>query len=276
MNKPLTVLITNYNTSDFIEILLYALKKLTKNDYDVFINDNGSTKKHRKKLLQLATQHSNVFLHFRDSKGERGSLAHGRALDSLMPEANSKYTAVFDSDAIVLKKNWDEIFINQLDENVKITGTPLSETVSVDKPYDFPFQFVILFETETFKNLRISWQPKGKEAQAGFDTAWELKPKYTNAGFQGRVLIGRNTRRWKKGPFHELLGIGEYYLHNDKEIFASHFGRGHTLGSAKYRKGTNFIYRIPKVGRILRMARGKQEKKKWIITCRKIIDKSVI
>ena len=37
----ISVLITNYNTLKFIELTLYALRKLTKNSYCVFINDNG-------------------------------------------------------------------------------------------------------------------------------------------------------------------------------------------------------------------------------------------
>lgn len=265
-NKLLTVLTTNYNTSDFIEISLYALKKLTKNDYSVFINDNGSRKKDLAKLLNLSEEHDNVFLHFRNSKGERASLAHGRALDVLTKQVNTKYTVVLDSDAVVLKKNWDQDLINKINDEVKIVGSYWEEA------RNFPSQFVVLFETEIFKQLDISWQPKLK-IEPGFDTSWELKPKYFNAGYKGAVLVQKNTRRYEQGPFNALLGVEEYYLKSGDEIFASHFGRGATLGSAKYRKGTNFIYRIPKIGRLFRMARGKQEKKKWISIAKSIIDK---
>lgn len=279
MEKQLTILTTNYNTADFIELLLYSLKTFTKNDYNVLINDNGSRKRDLAKLIKLSEKYSNVFLHFRDSKAERASLAHGRALDELMKMSNTKYTAIFDSDTAVLQRNWDEILINKLNEKVKIVGTPLvskdliSEGDST-KTYDFPFQFVLLFETDVFKNLNISWQPKEK-LEKGFDTAWQLKPKFTQAGFTGEVFIEKNTRLYKQGPFHELIGVAEYYLNQNSNIFASHFARGSTLGAAKYRKGTNFIYRIPKIGRIFRNSRGKKDKQKWIDICHKIIDKEV-
>ena len=279
MQKQLTILITNYNTSDFIELLVYSLKKLTKNDYNILINDNGSKKNDLAKLIKLSEKHSNIFLHFRDSKTERASLAHGRALDELMQMANTKYTAIFDSDTAILQKDWDESLINKLNEKVKIIGTPLSNKVSAlkgdgIKTYDFPFQFVLLFETDIFKRLDISWQPKEK-LEKGFDTAWQLKPKFTLAGFEGEIFIEENTRYYKQGPFHELIGVAEYYLNENSNIFASHFARGSTLGSSKYRKGTNFIYRIPKIGRLFRNHRGKKDKQKWINICHKIIDKEV-
>lgn len=276
-NKNLTILITNYNTTAFVELLLHALKKLTKNEYNVLINDNGSSLTDTAKLLKLARKYNNVFLHFRDSKGERTSLAHGRALDSLMPLYSSKYTAVFDSDAVVLQKNWDEKLIQLFNDKVKIAGTPLAgagnnPAKNNPKTFDFPFQFVLLFETEIFKQLNISWQPKIIQEQ-GFDTSWQLKPKYLSAGFEGKILIEKNTRLYNEGPFCGFLGVIDYYLNEGEAIFASHFGRGTTLGSAKYRKGTNFLYRIPKIGRLFRMARGKRDKKKWISICRQIIDK---
>lgn len=273
--KILTVLTTNYNTSDFIELLLYALAKLTKNKYTVLVNDNGSPKRDILKLLDLARRYNNVFLHFRNSKGESGSLAHGRALDILMKAVRSPYTAVFDSDAVVLQKNWDEILINQLDDQVKIIGSPLPRGSAGGKPADFPFQFLVFFETKTFRDLAISWKPEpGKIGEDGsvHDTAWQLKPKYLGAGYQGEIFIAKNTRSFKQGPFANLLGVAEYYLNEGDEIFASHFGRGSTSGSAKYRKGTWFANRIPYLGRFFRTTRGKREIKEWIKISKNIID----
>ena len=270
-NKLLSILITNYNTADFVGLLLYSLKKLTKNDHLVVINDNGSSRKEILKLLDSAKKYDNVYLHFRKSKGETASLAHGKALDILMKEVNTKYTAVFDSDAVVLKKNWDELLINRLGDKVKIVGTPLGKDWSGNKPYDFPFQFVVLFKTEIFKKLNISWQPKDTMCNPAQDTGWELKLKYTKAGYRGDILIAKNTRFYKKGPFKNII-CAEYYLKGDSQVFASHFGRGSTMGACKYmRNGKKYFYKIPLVGRYFLKQKGKEEKNKWINKCYDII-----
>lgn len=276
--KLITILITNYNTSHFVELLLYSLKKLTKNSYKVLINDNGSKDKDIKNLLAVCRNYPDIFLHFRNSKGESGSLAHGAALDILMNQVDTPYTAVFDSDVVVLQKNWDEFLISQINEKVKITGSPLPKESAIDKPSDFPFQFLVLFETEVFKKMGISWKPDFKGSIPGLncDTAWELKPKYTKAGYSGWILLAENTRSFKQGPFANLLGVAEYYFKMGEPIFASHFARGSTSGSAKYRRGTLFINRVPYLGRVFRVMRGKKEIKEWIEISRKIIEKQAL
>jgi GT2 family glycosyltransferase len=49
----LSVLIVNYNSADFVETSLYALKKLTQNPYQVFIRDNNSKLQDFLKLKKL-------------------------------------------------------------------------------------------------------------------------------------------------------------------------------------------------------------------------------
>jgi len=53
MLKPkITILTVNYNSADFIELMLYALSKLTKNTYQIFIADSANTRKDDYKRLQ--------------------------------------------------------------------------------------------------------------------------------------------------------------------------------------------------------------------------------
>lgn len=270
----LTVLITNYNTVDFIALTLFALKNLTKNEYVVLINDNGSQPKELKKLIKLAQRYDDIYVHFRDCGNESGSVAHGKALDILMKNVDTKYTAVFDSDATVLIKNWDQFLINQLEGQVKIAGTPQAKVLNNKKPDDFPFQFITLFETKIFKDLSINWQPQtNKDGFISYekDTAWELREKYLKTGYIGKILDVKSTRIYKDGPFRNLI-VCEYYINNGKNIFGSHFGRGATLGAAKYK---NFLYKIPFIGRYLKKLRGLKEKKLWIKKCYEIINQQI-
>ena len=260
----LSVLIVNYNSADFVEISLYALKKLTKNPYQVFIRDNNSKLQDFLKLKRIAKKYDNVLLE-RIETNLTGSMAHGTALNALAKKVNTPYFSILDADATWLKKNWDQILIEKINNQVKVAGTQASG----DKPKDFPLMFAILLETETFKKLNIDFRPQDMEKNQ--DTGWGLKQKYLGAGYKGEVFKIKNTRDYKKGPFACLCGIGEYYLDGEKAIFASHFGRGSTLGANKYSRGSQkYFYKVPVLGKYLLQKRGEKEKKEWISICQKI------
>ena len=101
-----------------------------------------------------------------------------------------------------------------------------------------------------------------------------MRDVFLKNNYQEKILICKNTRNYKKGPFKDAI-CAEYYLETYKNIFASHFGRGSTSGAHKYRKGCGISYRLPIIGRYLRVFRGKREKNKWIKICREIVDRQV-
>jgi hypothetical protein len=80
----------------------------------------------------------------------------------------------------------------------------------------------------------------------------------------------RITREYKEGPFRDVI-CGEYYLEGYDEIFACHFGRGSSLGAAKYKKW-NKLLTLPIINSIARKLKGYKERKQWLDTCRKIIE----
>ena len=126
------------------------------------------------------------------------------------------------------------------------------------------------------QSLEIDFRPEGdpRDLKTFKDTAWQVEEKFLGNGYKPKLISMKSTRFYKTGPFHKLIGVAEYYLDGYHDIFASHFGRGTTLGRAKYRKGwKKRIYAIPKVGGALIRSKGKREKKKWIKICRKIINK---
>lgn len=278
METELTILLTNYNTTDLIGVTLEALPKLTDRSYIVLINDNGSKPVEMNRLIKLAQRFPNVWVHFRTCEGEASSLAHGTALDTLMQHVRTRYTAVFDSDATVLLKHWDTLLISQLNGQDKIIGTPRLEegmVVGTDLTAGFPYQFIVVFETAAFQALNISWKPDisflGPRMTPEHDLAWEVQQKFQEAGHQGIVFLAKNTRHHRTGRFHELLGVAEYYL-PDSRLIGSHFGRGSSAGAAKYNAGwRKQFYRIPWLGSQLRKRRGDMDKQHWITICKKII-----
>jgi hypothetical protein len=270
MKAKTTILIVNYNSSEFINLSLYALKKLSSNDYLVYIMDNNSERQDYEKLKQFISEYDNINL-WRKETDLTGSIAHGTALNELTKKVETPYFSILDADATWLKKDWDKILIKQLNEKVKCIGTQ----APVGKSENFPLMFAILFETETFKKLNIDFRPE--DIAKSQDTGWELREKYLKAGFQGKNIEYLNTRVYKKGNFKDLIGVGEYYLDKDySQIFASHFGRGSSLGRAKYNKSKlKYLYKIPFIGSYLIKKKGLNEKNEWIAICKKIINEQL-
>jgi len=273
MKPKLTILIACFNDQDFIEVSLYALSKLTKNPYQVYILDNGSKLKNYEKLKRICSKYNNVFLE-RKETDLRGSLAHGTAFNYLIKKVDTPYFSILDADATWLKKNWDEILINKLKGNIKVIGTQAPINKILQKPLDFPLMFAILFEAKTFKKLNIDFRPKNLVKLQ--DTGYEIRKKFLGAGYRGANIEIKNTREFHNGPFRKLI-VAEYYLNGGEKIFASHFGRGATLGICKYGTGhgVSSIYKIPYVSIPLRYIKGYMEKQKWIKICKKIIDEQI-
>lgn len=261
----ITVCIVNYNTSDFIRLSLYSLEKLTHYPFTVLICDNGSNWRDRRQLKKVIEKYENIQLFFR-RQTEKGSVGHGEALNILVEKIDTTYGVILDADAIFLIKDYDAILINQLDDKVKIIGAPtISGTI---KPDDFPLTFAVLFDTKVFKSLHIDMRPT--DPQMGKDVGWQMREKFINRGDKGKVLVAKSTRKYKRGPFRNIICV-EYYLPGKTQIFCSHFSRGSTLGVAKY-KEWNKLLSLPYINRFARKLKGRKEKKEWLTICKKIID----
>lgn len=245
---------------------LYGLAKLTENKYKVLICDNGSSYFDKEKLKRIASKCSNIELIFRKQSAS-GSMGHGEALNLLIKKIDTPYGVILDADAVFLKKGWDEILINQLDDKIKIIGAPPAKNPI--KPTDFPSVYATLYATEIFKFLKIDMKPK--DTKRGLDTGWEMREKFLENGYKCKVLDARNTREYKEGPFRDVI-CAEYYLPDYDGIFSCHFGRGATLGAAKY---SNHSLSLPMVSYFTKRVRGWKEKKRWLAICKEIIDREI-
>lgn len=264
-DQLLTVLIVSYNSSAFVEVSLFALAKLTKNNYKVSICDNGSSWMDKRRLKRIASKYKNVDLIFRKQSAS-GSIGHGEALNILINTIDTPYGVILDADAIFLRKNWDELLISQLDDKTKIIGAP--PVKNPVKPIDFPLTYAVLFDAQVFKSLVVDMRPKNRKL--GQDTGWEMREKFLDNGYTGEVLQVRETRQYKEGPFGNVI-CGEYYLEGLDDIFACHFGRGSSLGAAKYKEWNKFMA-VPGINHIGRRIRGYRERKEWLAICRKIVE----
>jgi glycosyltransferase involved in cell wall biosynthesis len=265
-NELITVVLVNYNTSAFVELSLFALDKLTKNKYKVIICDNGSTWLDKIKLKRITSKYQNVEVFFRKQSAQ-GSMGHGEALNILIDKIDTPYGVVLDADATFLKKGWDEILVDQLDDEVKIIGAPPPKNPI--KPTDFPLTYAVLFDTKTFKSLEIDMRPR--DPKTGQDTGWEMREKFLKNGYRCEVLEVRSTRVYKEGPFKDII-CAEYYLGGHDDIIASHLGRGSYKGAPKYKELSNLLS-LPAINLVAKRIKGYKEIKGWLNISKEIIDR---
>lgn len=272
MNPTLSIITVNFNSSDFIGVMLYALKKLTYYHYEVYIADNGSSEKELLRLIQIVKKYDNVSLTLRE-QSQIGSIGHGEALEILFSKVITPYVAVLDADATFLHKHWDKILIENLNNKFKAIGTVLHNG-SHRKPLDFPLMFATLYETKVLKDLNISFKPGKNPKNQIEDTGFQIREKFHNAGLKGNVFDTRNTRWYREGPLKNVI-CAEYYLDGYNHIFATHFGRGSTLGKNKYTKWGKWLRKIPFLNDLYIYKLGEKEKRDWINTCYKLIDNQI-
>jgi glycosyltransferase involved in cell wall biosynthesis len=268
MNKPLiTILTVNYKTSDFIDLMLYAFEKLTKNSYKVIICDNYSTDKEMLKIAKVAQKYQDVELVFR-KQTQFGSIGHAEAMDLLVSKVDTPYFVTMDADCTFLLNGWDELLISQLDDSIKVIGTTLPKGPENPKPMDFPLVFAVLYETESFKKLNPSFMPDDIKKDKSKDTGWEIRERYLSAHFKSIVFDGENTRFVKTTEYGDMICAVYYYKDN---LIASHFSRGSSDGIAKY--NNRWYFQIPLFSRILKRLKGMQERKSWIDISYNIVDR---
>lgn len=271
MNEPLlTICVVNYNSSDFIELMLFALSRRTRNPYKVLIRDNGSNQRDVERLRRIVQAYNNVML-YEAHTNLVGSLAHGTGLNELVQRIDTEYGVILDADAVFIMQDWDQLLIDQLTDHVPIYGTQAD--IGGGKPEDFPLMFAVLFKTEILKSLLIDFRPKNTRAYQ--DTGWELREKYRAAGYDGGLLYSFSTRTFKRGPFANVI-CTEYYSSPDGTgpIIASHFGRGSAPKAKALIKvrGSSYIVRIlNKALSYANMVKWKRDKRWWISVCRNLL-----
>lgn len=262
----LTILTVNYKTSDFIDLMLYAFHKLTKNSYKVIICDNYSSEEEVIKITDISKKYNNVEVIFR-YQTQKGSIGHAEAMDLLVSKVNTSYFVTMDSDCTFLLKNWDEKLILKLDEKCKVIGTTLHQTKDFLKHLDFPLVFAVLYETETYKKLNPSFMPGDIKEDRSKDTGWEIRKKYIDNEIEGFVFKTVNTKFECDDVFKDMY-CSVYYL--EDLLIASHFARGSSGGVPKY--SNKWFFKIPILSKFIRRYIGLKEKNEWIKICKNIVN----
>lgn len=165
------------------------------------------------------------------------SKSHGRTLDKIIESMDNGYGMVVDCDSAFLKKNWDEIFISQLSNEIVIIGAEYDG----DKYKKFPNLVTSLFKTEVLKEEGVSFLPSGKitidasncdlySREVGdkitLDTGWELCGKLRKSGYKGIYLPLLRSGDTKAIFMQDNMRGDEYQL--DGVPICTHVGRSST------------------------------------------------
>lgn len=263
----LTILITNYNTSAFLKVLLEAIFKLTASEFHVVINDNGSSRKDLSKLIKTLNNYDEQKIRIIHSiDHSTPSIAHGNALNRLLALVETEYFAIFDSDCFPLKKNWDEILIKELDDGVEIVGSPFYTGKASSKYQDFPAQFMVVGRT---KSYRVSQTTCSPDLINNLDTCMQWREDFKKSNFKGKVLCQVNTRDKKILEFGNVTCV-VYFLNG--QIIGSHFGRGSSGSLAKYVR-VGLFSKLPLIRGLLKLTVAKFETYFWKERCRDLIER---
>lgn len=131
MKTETTIIITTWNSLEFLKLCLEKLFLYTKVPFNTIIVDNGSTDKTQKYVEQFIRNNNKQIKHIRNevNKGTIGALVETEKY------VDTKYVVLLDSDSIV-SPNWLETFleISKSNPKIKIIG-PLKQGSQFTYPY---------------------------------------------------------------------------------------------------------------------------------------------
>ena len=175
---------------------------------------------------------------FDDHLNKRGSIGHGKCLNLIYKNMNSTYGMIVDSDVCFLKKNWDLVFANIIENKTIIVGAEYEGS----KYKKFPNAICCFFDVRKLNEFDIDWRPVTKfnklqhhkvnkndedfygvkensivYKDVGFKVFYNIKKK----GYNGKPLkLFRKDDKSKKF----INTKGEEYQLNGTPIF-THIGR---------------------------------------------------
>jgi glycosyltransferase involved in cell wall biosynthesis/ADP-heptose:LPS heptosyltransferase/ubiquinone/menaquinone biosynthesis C-methylase UbiE len=156
---PLTIISVNYNTKEWIKLLVEKVNEFTRVPYELIIVDNGSSDGSVEYLESLR----NIRL-----IKTGANLGHGPALDYGFLFIRTKYAIVIDSDAHPIHPDWVHKLISPLDQDCLISG------IHHHRNYAHPA--CLALKVKTFYKYRLTFKPnwpKDNDIKKLGETNWD-------------------------------------------------------------------------------------------------------
>lgn len=196
----ISYVVVNYNSYDFLNLLLKSISKFSSIDHEVIVIDNSF----EKKTLEV---NSNVFFYYQNY-----NIGHGEGLNLGITKATKKYILLLDVDCHFLYPNFDKLLICQKEDIITVPGT-------IKKPIRPAFLFSKKELIENY-DFNSSLNYKGNRITPdGYDVGILAYYKMLE---ENRTFFWMNK---KKNRYKTLNG--EEYCINDISIVYHHWHGSH-------------------------------------------------
>lgn len=208
----------NDNNTKLFDLMIRSVRRYTNTEPKFIICDNGGNS------LDKYAKLSNFTIITNKSKS-KGSIQHGESLNKIVALANTRYTAIIESDCVILDYGWPEL-----------SGYKMMAAKKAEGLYHICF---LVFETDALKGIDL--RPGNGKIRT--NRPYEL---YEDAGHEIGKKIGQDDVKLmefidcksKKGKiFDGRFQSDEFWLNGNP--VAAHFGRGSNIAGKAIRK--NFI-----------------------------------
>ena len=194
-----------FNSELYIDLLVRSCEK-TKSEESEFnyilgVNDKRVDVNFFERMFQsLEIKNYKVVVKYHDKSGI--SDGHGKCLDLIMSNMESKYGVFLDSDVVLLSKGWEKLLLNELDSKHIMIGSEYHRRDG--KIVKFPNVITCMFDVDKFKELEISFvphlkkiKPVGKDAEyygvkpgqvVFLDTGCHIAKEIRKKNLDGKIL----------------------------------------------------------------------------------------
>lgn len=182
-------------------------------------------------LLHFVPDHARLKITEIPTDTAPGSIGHAQVLHELYDRVTEPYTIVADCDIMMLRKNWDQIMMQRLTDDVEVVGTDYYPFSNLPKYVGFPALVVAAFRTELLREEDISFMPhpfKGAHLINSIEEEVAYgRPRgslvYLDVGYQFPLKLRPKGKKGYCFPFTKpaVLGCGQEF-HYEGAPFLTH------------------------------------------------------
>lgn len=197
----ISILSVNWNSLQWMNLLVKSIRKFTSEAYEIVIVDNGS----EDRSVDYLKEHKEI-------KGImlNHNIGHGTGLDLALKNASHEYCLVLDIDAHVQRENWDRDLISLYNSKIRLIAA------LGGKKFIHPcFMF---FERKFFLENGLSFIAKD-----GFDVGRRIYHDIIESGF-GVERISSGYEDAQHNKFYPGAWGDEYYIDGKATIYHNWYG----------------------------------------------------
>jgi hypothetical protein len=213
-SSDLTVLSVIEGSVGLAALMVESIERFTKPSPSIIVANQNINK------ITKNTFEKNPIIKVVDSlpgKTKNTSLRHARGLNTIMPHVNTTYSAIVESDCVVLREDWFDFDTDKYDMMASLKCNQLGE-----EQYHVCF---LVFKTELLKGM--DWSPS--EATKPRDTGHRI---FSHIGGKTERIKYLQIKSKKQARiFQQGFEYKTFEAYKDDGMpIAAHFGRGSDLG----------------------------------------------